>query len=337
MVKNVFLALLLLLSTFSLAIGENSINGVVSGKVSFVDNDGTQISIPDDAWIRILPSSSLNGASWLNINCKVDSTGNFGSKDCFTSGFTSKVIFSLNDPSETFQVVVYKEHKEDKHSWSKYEDQYNYIDSVQYGYWANPGITIFPWEFVNNSGKENPSSSLPIWYQDYDGDTYGNLNQEMSASSQPSGYVPDSGDCNDNDKDIFPGAPEIAGDGIDQDCDGKDKQAVVNTADSISIGLDLSFKFPEAVYKALTGDVNLWMDFVFFKEENGNFLWELESYGNTTITGNPITINPDLSFTVPNAEYTPLIGGTMNLEMNFKFFSDQSGKLLWELENYTIK
>jgi hypothetical protein len=37
------------------------------------------------------------------------------------------------------------------------------------------------------------------------------------------GYTPDQGDCNDSDPSIYPGAAEICGDGIDQNCDGTDE------------------------------------------------------------------------------------------------------------------
>ena len=37
------------------------------------------------------------------------------------------------------------------------------------------------------------------------------------------GYTENEGDCDDTDSDVYPGAKEICGDGIDQDCDGKDE------------------------------------------------------------------------------------------------------------------
>jgi len=52
-------------------------------------------------------------------------------------------------------------------------------------------------------------------------------------------------------------------------------------------------------------------------------------------SGDSITIQSDLSFSF-DAIYSTLLGD-LNLETNFKFFGDQGGKLLWELENYTVK
>ena len=58
-------------------------------------------------------------------------------------------------------------------------------------------------------------------YADGDGDGFGDLTGE-AVCEDVSGYVDDSGDCDDSSADVFPGAVETCNDGIDSDCDGVD-------------------------------------------------------------------------------------------------------------------
>ena len=57
------------------------------------------------------------------------------------------------------------------------------------------------------------------WYLDRDGDGYGDTSITVFACSPPTGFVPDSLDCNDDDPEVNPAAVEIC-DGIDNNCNG---------------------------------------------------------------------------------------------------------------------
>ncbi len=60
------------------------------------------------------------------------------------------------------------------------------------------------------------------WYVDADGDDFGDISTTVADCVAPSGYVSDATDCDDTSALVYPGALEIAYDGIDQDCDGSD-------------------------------------------------------------------------------------------------------------------
>merc|ERR1711881_733820 len=71
----------------------------------------------------------------------------------------------------------------------------------------------------NCNGEIDDGIDIPTWYIDNDGDGYGNPDNTIEACTQPDGYVLDGTDCDDGNASIYPGAPEIAADGVDQDCD----------------------------------------------------------------------------------------------------------------------
>ncbi|QQR74491.1 MAG: putative metal-binding motif-containing protein [Holophagales bacterium] len=57
-----------------------------------------------------------------------------------------------------------------------------------------------------------------LWHADVDSDLFGNPFAPRLGCAQPSGYVVDDTDCDDQDADVHPGAPELCNGG-DDDCD----------------------------------------------------------------------------------------------------------------------
>ena len=62
----------------------------------------------------------------------------------------------------------------------------------------------------------------PTWYADTDGDGFGDAATSEVVCDQASGWVEDDTDCDDTLDTVYPGASEVAYDGVDQDCDAAD-------------------------------------------------------------------------------------------------------------------
>jgi len=75
----------------------------------------------------------------------------------------------------------------------------------------------------DNDADEHPGQT---WYKDADGDGYSESTTDLDSCERPANYfiaselVASSGDCNDDDENINPGAIEICDDTSDNDCDG---------------------------------------------------------------------------------------------------------------------
>ena len=76
---------------------------------------------------------------------------------------------------------------------------------------------------ANNQDCDDSDAAINpdlVWYADADGDGFGNLNIVLTQCDQPEGYVTNSTDCDDSSASINPEAADVAGSGIDANCDG---------------------------------------------------------------------------------------------------------------------
>ncbi|MBI1226061.1 MAG: choice-of-anchor D domain-containing protein, partial [Bacteroidetes bacterium] len=89
----------------------------------------------------------------------------------------------------------------------------------------------------NDDPDENPyvfyvqgtgMAALTTWYQDADGDGFGNAVVSQIAGSQPMGYVANDDDCDDSDFNVNPTATETCN-GVDDNCDSQIDEGLGST------------------------------------------------------------------------------------------------------------
>ncbi len=71
----------------------------------------------------------------------------------------------------------------------------------------------------DGAADEDDAADAVFWYGDADGDLYGDITSIHMACDAPDNYVDNYDDCDDNNADTYPGAPEYCN-GADNDCDG---------------------------------------------------------------------------------------------------------------------
>ena len=128
----------------------------------------------------------------------------------------------------------------------------NEVDDDGDGYVECP-IDSNGWDGVAISGGDdcdddsaffNPAT---VWFADVDNDTFGDATNTTASCTQPTNYLLDDTDCDDNDPNAYVGATEIIDDGIDQDCDGADATGI--TADELTFGDLIITEFMADGYK----------------------------------------------------------------------------------------
>ena len=218
------------------------------------DCSGADVACPDDnSLVRDAQAGELIG----DFEIISDSAASSGAYVYVPNGVgtrfdgpdeTHKIIYSfnlLNAGTYRIKGVVYAANGSDDSFWVKVNG------SPVGGYlWDVLQNTSYQQDYVNDRNGADPvevslkagPNTVTVYLRE-DGTRLDRIELEPVAIAAPAsdldgdGFTEAQNDCNDNSATVYPGAEEICGDGIDQDCDGSDLACVDINTDSDGDGL----------------------------------------------------------------------------------------------------
>ncbi len=128
------------------------VNDLVTGDVTFKDDDDKVKTPPSNAWVRIVPSVFKNDNDGYNgLLCKVQGDGTFGT-ECHVTHDEQKIRDAFANNNETFQIVIYRENGDDPIQWNCGEDAYKFVGDSEPLSSLN-GIVVIPSDYSDHSGE----------------------------------------------------------------------------------------------------------------------------------------------------------------------------------------
>lgn len=135
-------------------------SGYVQGIVKFVDESDEVITVPSDAWIRLVPKAAVDYEYdiWDGVLCKLHASAQnkglstYGDSECYSYLTREELDTYFTSDSEEFQVVIFKNsYDEGNVHWSCDEDAYLYAGDSESNI-THPAIyTVLPWGYIDNS------------------------------------------------------------------------------------------------------------------------------------------------------------------------------------------
>lgn len=190
-----------------------------------------------------------------------------------------------------------------------------------------------------STSPSNDTVTLTTYYRDFDNDGYGDPNSPFESAYQPNGYVTNNLDCNDYDSSIHPGAVEIPGDGIDQDCDGFDLPVLQQSLNGINSQI-ITFKFFECPNEGVPFEQRNYSNL--FEQTTTRFIdfeLKLEHYPPGRVVEIPLTIKYFYPDGTQMAEFIENIkieaGWTWSIHWGNGWGWVEPGQ--WKTGTYTVK